>query len=213
MSILMRNTIPRVILALTTLLLIINFFFTIPTVNTLAEILKRWMVVITTMAIIIATISVNARVSVNILRKGPRWNYQIIQIVSFLLFVVVGLATNLNTTHPVWLSINDILRTPINQAMIASIALSLLAATYRAFITRTFEAALLLGAGIIAILMNVSLLEIWTYAFLNFGTWLMNYPLTAGNRGMLITAGLGLITLGIRTLLGYERAIVRGSEE
>lgn len=43
-------------------------------------------------------------------------------------------------------------------------------------------------------------------AFADLRTWLMEVPVTAGARGILIGIGLGTVTVGLRVLIGQERA-------
>ena len=52
--------------------------------------------------------------------------------------------------------------------------------------------------------------KIWSQ-FPAMGEWLMNVPNLAGQRGMLIGAGIGGIASGIRVLLGIERTYLGGS--
>ncbi len=52
--------------------------------------------------------------------------------------------------------------------------------------------------------------KIWSQ-FPTIGNWLMDVPNLAGQRGMLIGAGIGGIASGLRVLLGIEKSYLGGS--
>ncbi|MBZ0307510.1 MAG: hypothetical protein K8I82_15700, partial [Anaerolineae bacterium] len=45
-----------------------------------------------------------------------------------------------------------------------------------------------------------------TPVLVDLRNWLMEFPVTAGTRGILIGIGLGIVTVSLRVLIGQERA-------
>jgi hypothetical protein len=105
--------------------------------------------------------------------------------------------------------------------MFALLAFFIASAAYRAFIGRTVESNLLLISAVLVMLGNTTLgsnLTAWLPAKLSFLTlpalteFIMKYPKPAGQRAIMICAGLGIIGSSLRILLGIERSYLGGDE-
>jgi hypothetical protein len=103
--------------------------------------------------------------------------------------------------------------------MFSLLAFFIASAAYRAFIARTLESNLLLIAAVLVMLGNTSLgsfLTSWLPDSLSFlhlpkvAEFIMKYPNTAGQRAIMIGAGLGLIGSSLRIILGIERSYLGG---
>jgi ABC-type antimicrobial peptide transport system permease subunit len=92
------------------------------------------------------------------------------------------------------------------------VAFYIVGAAYRSFQARNMEAALLLIAAIFVMLKNAPIGEMIWMGFPDIGRWLMNVPNTAAFRGIMIGTAIGAIGLGLRILLGKERAFLGGVE-
>ena len=107
-------------------------------------------------------------------------------------------------------------------AMFSLLAFFVASAAYRAFRARNKEATLLLVAAVIVMIGRVPVgsylyhLIPWVGSrypnFLNdITSWIMNYPNTAGQRGIMIGAALGAVSMALRMLLGIERSYLAAS--
>jgi hypothetical protein len=103
--------------------------------------------------------------------------------------------------------------------MFSLLAFFIASAAYRAFIARTTESILLLSAAILVMLGNTSMgavLTGWLPQSLEFlhlpkvSEFIMKYPTTAGQRAIMIGAGLGIIGSSLRIILGIERSYLGG---
>ena len=103
--------------------------------------------------------------------------------------------------------------------MFSLLAFFIASAAYRAFIARTIESNLLLVAAILVMLGNTSIgsfLTGWLPESLKFlhlphiKEFIMRYPNTAGQRAIMIGAGLGIIGSSLRIILGIERSYLGG---
>ncbi len=95
---------------------------------------------------------------------------------------------------------------PMQATMFSILAFYIASASYRAFKAKTRESTLLLGAAFLVMLGRVPIgASIWE----GFGTvadWIMLVPNTAGQRAILVGASLGVVSTGLRILLGIERS-------
>ncbi|MCD4828360.1 MAG: tetratricopeptide repeat protein [Candidatus Cloacimonetes bacterium] len=107
----------------------------------------------------------------------------------------------------------------LSATMFALLAFFIASAAYRAFIGRTIESNLLLGAAVLVMLGNTTMgsnLTGWlpdSMSFLhlpNVSAFIMKYPNTAGQRAIMICAGLGIIGSSLRIILGIERSYLGG---
>ena len=107
----------------------------------------------------------------------------------------------------------------LSATMFALLAFFIASAAYRAFIGRTLESNLLLGAAVLVMLGNTTLgsnLTGWLPQSLNWlhlpnvSAFIMKFPNTAGQRAIMISAGLGIIGSSLRLILGIERSYLGG---
>jgi hypothetical protein len=107
----------------------------------------------------------------------------------------------------------------LQATMFALLAFFIASAAYRAFVARSPESTLLLIAAILVMLGRTSVGSSLTgflppsLGFLhlpNIAEFIMQYPATAGQRAVMISAALGVIGSSLRILLGIERAHLGG---
>ena len=107
----------------------------------------------------------------------------------------------------------------LSATMFSLLAFFIASAAYRAFIGRTTESNLLLIAAVLVMLGRTtvgSMLTGWLPPSLNFlhlpniAAFIMKYPNTAGQRAIMIGAGLGIIGSSLRIILGIERSYLGG---
>ncbi|MGC9362437.1 MAG: hypothetical protein ACP5F3_05850, partial [Candidatus Syntrophosphaera sp.] len=104
--------------------------------------------------------------------------------------------------------------------MFALLAFYIASAAYRAFIIRTFESNLLMITAVIVMLGRTSFATILTswipdsWSFLRLPEltdFIMQYPNSAAQRAILISASLGIVGSSLRIILGIERSYLGGS--
>ena len=107
----------------------------------------------------------------------------------------------------------------LSATMFALLAFFIASAAYRAFIGRTLESNLLLVAAVLVMLGNTTIgssLTSWLPSSLSFlhlpniSAFIMKFPNTAGQRAIMICAGLGIIGSSLRIILGIERSYLGG---
>ncbi len=206
----MRRELPIAVAFIVGMLMIVSFFFTSEPLLEAAKTVQNWGVIIAAFALGLASVNLVQIHAKKITRgKGLDWLYS-----GSLIFSMVGMALlgiikgPTHTTYQFWF---DALFVPGQSTVYAMTGFFIASAAYRAFRVRNLDAAILLISAAILMLGNVPIGErIWRQ-FPVISSWLMDIPNLAGQRGMLIGAGIGGIASGLRVLLGIEKSYLGGS--
>jgi hypothetical protein len=211
MSNVLTRGIPRVLTALIGLLLIVTYFFQLPSsIVDVANFIPRFSVVIVAVAVGVGAITL-LKYHVSLIRKREpgRWVYSIVMLVSLLLFVIVGLGTSVNSPAFSW--IYNALLVPCAATTYAMWCFFIASACFRTLRARDKQAAVLLVSAILVMLSNAALGELLWVNFPMIGSWIQTVPMMAVFRALTIGIGLGMILQGIRVLLGREKGYIGGS--
>ncbi|HPR18817.1 MAG TPA: hypothetical protein PLD62_11290 [Candidatus Cloacimonadota bacterium] len=230
----MKRKVPLFITFIVGLIIIVSEFIPHKPFGKISGELEIWFLIISGFAILLGQLSL---VKVNFLKikfKQKNWPYFVVTLVSFAFMVMAGLFWGTESNpgmfgHGEAISATmgskpfDYLFANIYQhlsaTMFSLLAFFIASAAYRAFIARTLESNLLLIAAVLVMLGNTSLgsfLTGWLPASLSFlhlpniSEFIMKYPNTAGQRAIMIGAGLGLIGSSLRIILGIERSYLGG---
>ncbi|MGE5652941.1 MAG: hypothetical protein ACM3ZQ_01555, partial [Bacillota bacterium] len=96
--------------------------------------------------------------------------------------------------------------TPASQVIYSLLGFYIASAAYRAFRMRTFEATVLLVAGMIVLLGRAPLVTATFPPVSTVATWLVDIVNTSAIRGITIGGYIGGFATAIRVLLGLERS-------
>jgi hypothetical protein len=110
---------------------------------------------------------------------------------------------------------------PLSATVFSLLAFFIASAAYRAFIIRGFESNLLMITAVIVIIGRTSIgsmltgwlpesLRFWHIP--NLADFIMEYPNTAAQRAIMISAGLGIVGSSLRIILGIERSYLGGDK-
>lgn len=94
--------------------------------------------------------------------------------------------------------------TPLDATVYASLVFYMASGCYRAFRARTLEGAALLVVGFLSIMYKTPLFQAYAPWIIKTIDWIAEYPAVGAYRGIQVSAALGAILLGIRTLIGVE---------
>lgn len=205
MSIIVRKTIPMVITFLIGFLLVFTYFIEVPVaVSNFADVIPRWCVVIVSLALGVGVTKVWQTHLVKITKRKPgEWPYSIVALTTFILFVAVGLIYGVDNQNFRW--IYDNLLTPPFATTYAIWGFFIASACFRVLRFKNVESGLLIVSAILVMLSNVALGELIWADFPLIGSWIKTVPMMAVFRALTIGVSVGLIVLGIRTLLGLEK--------
>ena len=208
----MRREAPIIIVAVTCLLQIVEYFFTEPTIKAIAAEVNVWGVILSAFSL---GIGVYGTTLIHIKRVQRRtvgfWYHSIWFIGLFSAMVIIGLTLTPQYVAYQWLY-NNILSN-LWQAMLGTTGFFIIYAAYRAFRARSTEAALMLTAGVFTLFKNMLFLRFYWEGFYSVGNWIFQVPQTAASRALTIGASIGMVVLALRVLLGYERAFLGIAKE
>lgn len=190
---------------------LIEFFFKVPILKSLGADVRTWIPIIANFALGLGAANLLYIHGTRVMAKRQNWENSAVLILSMVVMVVLGIAFGQSSASYQFL-FNNIL-VAMGATMYAMLAFYIASASYRAFRARNLEAGVLLVSAILVMLGNVPLGAAISKAFPAIGTWLMNVPNAAGQRGILISATVGFIALALRVVIGLERTHFRGGAE
>jgi len=154
----------------------------------------------------------------NIKRKRATWKYSIILLISLfgmLVFSVIASpfaldpnavvipASIIQFSTPIWEFLYYKILVNINSSIFSLLAFFIASAAYRAFKARSLESTILLAAGLLVVLGQAPIADLIWPGFSIIRNWIMAFPNTAGQRGILIGAALGILVFSVRRLFRY----------
>lgn len=155
---------------------------------------------------------------INIKRKRATRKYSIILLLSLysmLIFSVIASPFALDPNSvviptsviqfstPIWEFLYYKVFVNINSTIFSLLAFFIASAAYRAFRARSLESTILLVAGLLVVLGQAPIADLIWPGFSLIRDWILAFPNTAGQRGILIGAALGIIVFSVRRLIRY----------
>lgn len=156
--------------------------------------------------------------TINIKRKRATWRYSVILLISLFamgLFSVIASpfaldpqatvipASVIAFSTPIYEFLYYKILVNINSSIFSLLAFFIASAAYRAFKARSLESTILLAAGLLVIVGQAPLADLVWPGFGIIRDWILAFPNTAGQRGILIGAALGILAFSIRRLFRY----------
>ena len=135
--------------------------------------------------------------------KRPGWIESVVLLGAMIAMIISGIF--MGTTSEPFRFLFTNLQQPLSAAMFSLLVFYIASASFRAFRARSVEAGVLLISGVILMLGRAPIGEVISPYFPKMADWIMQVPNLAGNRGIMIGAAVGIISVGIRVLLGIDR--------
>ena len=205
MSMIFRRTIPIVIVFVTSLLLLLAFFVTIPGIDLKATetMLLNWGVILSAFCLGFGAVNLFIFQGRHILRRTKgQWPFSIWMLIVIVIFTVVGVLTGSSSTEYTWLYNSSYFA--LSATVYSSLGFYMTSGIYRALRAKNIESGLLLIVGIIALARNAPAVAAAFPPIIPWEAWISAVPTTSAQRGIMIGASLGAIALGIRTMIGRE---------
>ena len=163
----------------------------------------QWLIFLAGVALLIGTINVAAMHLWRIQTGQRDWIFSLVLLAVLLAVFVAGVVSPAGAGRPLLNWVFDALVAPGQASLFALLVFFMAAAAYRYLrIDRPGGAWMLLGA-LIVLLAQWPLLTPWlppTFAAAAF--WLLDAPIMAALRGLLLGSGIALLVVGLRLLLG-----------
>jgi hypothetical protein len=171
----------------------------------------RWLIVVATFAVVLATGSLISRHLRKLQRRDKGWGYSVVTLAALFGMGVIGFITG---TRPGTLFNKLFLnvQAPMQSTMFGILAFYIASASYRAFRARSKEATLLLLSAFLLMLSAVSFMGYLFPHITAVSEWLLMVPNMAAQRGILFGVFLGTLATSIKIILGIERGWMGGGK-
>jgi hypothetical protein len=199
----------------------IVYYVAVPgTVNlqAVSDQLLAYLTAVLTAAFAIGVINLT-RVHVNnIKRRRATWRYSVILLICLYAMAIFSMiaspfaldpqaavipASVIAFSTPIWEFLYYKILVNINSTIFSLLAFFIASAAYRAFKARSLESTILLAAGLLVILGQAPIVDLVWPGFGAIRDWILAFPNTAGQRGILIGAALGILVFSVRRLFRY----------
>ena len=232
----MKRNLPLFFAFFCGILVIVSEFIPHRPFSMMIQTLQDWFMIISGFAILLGQISLFQSNLAKIQQRESGWMYYLAGLISFIIMLLFGIFWGTQVTgglfgHGANIQaamgskpfdyLFDYAYQPLSATMFSLLAFFIASAAYRAFIIRSFESNLLMITAIIVILGRTSLggmLTSWLPESLKFwhlpnlSDFIMEYPNSAAQRAIMISAALGIIGSSLRIILGIERSYL-GSDK
>ena len=180
--------------------------------------LLAYLTAVLTAAFAIGVINLTRVHMVNIKRRRATWKYSVLLLVclcGMAIFSVIASpfaldpdaavipASVIAFATPIWEFLYYKILVNVNSSIFSLLAFFIASAAYRAFKARTLESTILLVAGLLVILGQAPIMGLIWPGFSAIREWILAFPNTAGQRGILIGIALGVLVFSVRRLFRY----------
>jgi hypothetical protein len=193
-------------------MMILNFFLDVPIINTIAQELTIWALIIQLIAIGIGAVNMIRSHYRVINRRDPgRWYFSLYMMALFVIMMLLGIPGTIGSTeNSIYSWLFNQVYVSLGATLYAITGFYIFSAAYRAFRARTIDAGLMLLAGIIMMLSNAPVGEvIWT-GFPEIGGWLLETGQNPWQTSIVMTEAFGMLAFGYRAFTGKERGFYGG---
>lgn len=193
--------------AVIAIIMFIEFFFNIPAITAVADTIRTWVVIISTMAIgvgVVAAMRVHGKRVMN--RTGSQWLFSAWLIFVFVTLTVLGLSNLSNPlSNPIYNWVYANVYRSLSTSTYAMTGFYIFSAAYRAFRARNVDASILLLAGCLVILTNATIGEVILSQIPILGRWVLDIGQLPAVRVFLMVTAFGMLSLGFKVLIGKEK--------
>jgi hypothetical protein len=164
---------------------------------------QNWGIVVAAFALGLGAVNLLRIHGKRVVERRPGWMESSVLLVAMFSMIITGVFLGTSSTQFRFLFNN--LQQPLSAAMFSLLVFFIASASFRAFRARSIEAAVLLVSGVILMLGRAPIGEVIWKQFPKIADWIMQVPNLAGNRGIMIGAAIGIVSVCIRVLLGIDR--------
>lgn len=199
----MRRSLPLTITSFVGFWIVFDYFFKIDFVRTWTGNFTNWVIVVSGFALGLGAVNLFRIHGKRVMERRPGWLESSVLLVALVYMSFTGIF--LGTSSSQFLYAFNNLQQPLSAAMFSLLVFFIASASFRAFRARSIEAAVLLVSGVILMLGRAPIGEVIWSKFPDIADWIMQVPNLAGNRGIMIGAAIGIVSVCMRVLLGIDR--------
>jgi hypothetical protein len=207
----LRKQLPFVVGLVASVIVIIDYFFSVPALAVWAKEIMNWRVLVAAFALLLG-IGNLTRIHMNVVsKKREYWAYSLMLLVALYGYLAIGIVGGVRT--PLYLFFFNNMYQPLSATWYSMTVFYMTSACWRAFRMRNAAATAMLVAAIAVMFGNVGIGTIIWKDFPVVAAWINGVANTAGMRGVTIGGALGMISLSLRVVVGLERGHLGGLGE
>jgi len=199
-----RRQIPLLLGSIVILLMALVYYLDIPFLKGIASVLTNSGIILSSFAFFFGAATMIVYHGNNIAKRTPeKWWYGSIVLATMTLFILVGLGFSSTSDQYQWLF--GTIYSPMSMAITGLPVFWLASAAYRTFKARSIESIILILSAFISLLALAPIGGLISPMIPKLADWIIKVPTTGASRGIVIGAGIGTFSLGLRILLGREK--------
>jgi len=205
-----KTGLPKLLMLIFGVFLLVDFFVNVPKeYHAAATLIQNFTMIIAAFSIGLGVANIlTYHGHLSLKRTTKNWYYSLWLLIMFLIFAVIGFGYGPNSPQYSWLFNNIFV--PVNQTMYSLLGVFIVYALYRTFQAKNIYVAIMLVIGLFTLMGQAPMSEIiWSGFPWIMRNWLQTLNL-GGYRAFIIATAIGAVALGIRTLLGRNRALFGG---
>ena len=212
MSIVMKKSVPILLVFITSLIFIAEYFVIPAELKDVVTMLQNWGIILTAFTLGFGAVNMFMFHGKQVSRRAKgQWPYSLWLLFTLVLFTLVGVFTGATSTQYSWLYNSSYFA--LSATVYSSLGFYMTSGIYRALRAKNAQSALLLIVGVIVLARNAPALAAQFPILVNMDSWLSSVPTTSAQRGIMIGAALGAIALGLRTMIGRETGFLGQTTE
>jgi len=198
---LLRNEGPVIVGFVCAIIVIANYYFSSPVLSNAVSSLRNNTSLLAAFASGLGAVNlINVNYKYITTRRKGLWMIAPIYLVLFPINTILGIYR-----HPVYDFLYSQINMSIGIALGAFVGFFLVQGVYRTLRIKNVESLLLVVGMFLVILRKAPIGSLIWSGFVPIGDWLLFIPVVGGIRALIIIYGFGIVSIGIRTILGYER--------
>lgn len=199
----MKTSLPIAIVFVSGMIIIGERFLAVPTIGRWAGSLMQWAIIITAFAMGLGAFNLLRVQTQYIARRREGWGNSVVLVLAMVGMATLGIVAGVRA--PIYRFFFDNLLAMLALTMFALVAFYIVSASFKAFVARRVEAAILLVSAVIILLAAIPLTAVYFPAANRAAQWVTDVPNMAGQRGIIIGAAIGAMATAFRVLVGLER--------
>ena len=189
-------------------IVLMGYWVDLPALTAVRNVLLRWAATLTGVAVLLGILNLLTAHWLKIIQPREGGVYSLVMLIAFVVtFLVVAVDTPTGSWS-VW--IFRYIQLPVETSLLAILAVLLVVAVARLVVRRPDSFTLLfLGTAILLLVAATYLPGFDIPVVRSLRDWIVQVPVVAGARGLLLGIGLGVVATGLRILLGADRPYER----
>ena len=211
MSVVLRRTIPSIVLAIVAIWMISDYFISFTPIKNGGSIILNFAVIVAAFAVALGGLSsLRFHVQTIIKRKTGSWEYSLVLVTALVIMTITGMMGWLD--NPIFSYLWNQVTVPSQQTVYSLLMFYVTIAAYRAMRASSLQAAVFMFTAIAIMLMNGPFTQAIIPGITDLGNWILTVPQTGASRAYLIASNIGIVALFIRVILGRETGIIGASK-